>query len=60
LELNWGGILDSSYDEIKITFQLTLDGGRKIPTIKGEALFNFVRNSKEIWKISRWKDLSSF
>ena len=66
LELNWGGKLaegyvgDSTHYEIKITFQLTLDGGREIPTVKGEALFNFKQNSSAIWKISRWEDLSSF
>ena len=69
LELEWGSNLlrglhaardDSSTSEIKITFQLTLDGGRDIPTIKGEALFNFARNSDGIWKITRWEDLSSF
>ena len=66
LELNWGGKLyegymaDSNHYEIKITFQLTLDGGREIPTVKGEALFNFKQNSSDIWKIIRWEDLSSF
>ena len=66
LELNWGGklsegfISDSTFYEIKITFQLTLDGGRDIPTVKGEALFNFKRNRSEVWKNSRWEDLSSF
>ncbi len=66
LELFWGAILlenyrsDSTLSEIKITFQLTLDGGREIPTLKGEALFNFARRNKGIWKITRWEDLSSF
>ena len=66
LELNWGGKLfegyigDSTFYEIKTTFQLTLDGGREIPTIKGEALFNFKRNQSKVWRISRWEDLSSF
>ncbi len=69
LELEWGANLskivnktknDSLSSEIKITFQLTLDGGRDIPTIKGEALFNFIKNSDGIWKITRWEDLSSF
>lgn len=66
LELNWGGILfyefndDSSLSEIKITFQLTLDGGSEIPTVKGEALFNFRKRPAGIWTISRWEDLSSF
>lgn len=69
LELEWGAILskaipiaqnDSLTSEMKITFQLTLDSGREIPTIKGEALFNFIKNSEGIWKITRWEDLSSF
>jgi hypothetical protein len=65
IELIWGGILDSTAIDsttytIKITFQLTLDGGTDIPTIRGEARFNFVRNSSDIWKIKRWDDLSSF
>jgi hypothetical protein len=66
LELNWGGILyydfsgDSTESEMKITFQLTLDGGREIPTVKGEALFNFRRRPAGTWTITRWEDLSSF
>jgi len=66
LELNWGGKLsegfgaDSSLYEIKITFHLGLIGVEDIPTIKGEALFNFKRNPSGIWKITRWEDLSSF
>lgn len=68
LELDWGDIpalypeTDSlnSTSKIKLTFQLTLDGGREIPTIKGEAEFDFLKNPRGIWKITRWKDLSSF
>jgi len=69
LELDWGSNLlkdadimegDTLLSEMKITFQLTLDGGREIPTIKGEALFNFIKKSRGIWKITRWEDLSSF
>lgn len=66
LELNWGGVLidrpgaDSLNWEIKITFQLTLDGGREIPPLKGEALFEFLRHNDGVWRISRWDDLSSF
>jgi hypothetical protein len=66
LELNWGGKLsegfggDSTLYEIKITFQLSLIGDDDIPTVKGEALFNFKRNPSNVWKISRWEDLSSF
>jgi hypothetical protein len=51
---------DSTQYEIKITFNLTLGGGIDIPTISGEALFNFRKNSSGIWKITRWEDLSSF
>jgi hypothetical protein len=51
---------DSTFYEIKITFHLTLGGGVDIPTISGEALFNFIKNSSGVWKISRWEDLSSF
>jgi len=65
LELNWGSTLvneaiDSTEWEIKLTFQLTLDGGREIPTLKGEAIFNFRKKPSGIWKIIRWEDLSSF
>jgi len=69
LVLEWGSNLlknlemmedDTLLAEMKITFQLTLDGGREIPTIRGEALFNFIKNSDGIWKITRWEDLSSF
>jgi hypothetical protein len=64
LELDWGGtLLNEIYQDsslVKITFQLTLDGGRDIPTIRGEALFSFRRDKSEIWKITRWEDLSSF
>jgi len=74
LELNWGAILSQPIDykpdsllvaEIKIIFNLTFDGGIEIPTIKGEALFNFRKkyfgsDSTGIWLITRWEDLSSF
>jgi len=66
LELIWGTILfqdyssDSVRSEIKITFQLTFDGGTEIPTLKGEALFNFKKKSSGRWTIIRWEDLSSF
>jgi hypothetical protein len=51
---------DSTEYEIKILFQLTMGGGVDIPTIRGEALFNFRKNPSDIWKITRWEDLSSF
>ncbi|TFH01618.1 MAG: hypothetical protein E4H13_04405 [Calditrichales bacterium] len=60
LELNWGDTLSSTPNSIEITFQLTLDGGKEIPTIKGEAIFNFVQNADGMWRIERWEDLSSF
>ena len=43
-----------------VTFQLTLDGGREIPTITGEAFFEFAPRDPKIWRIVRWEDLSSF
>jgi hypothetical protein len=64
LELDWGNILtfDSTevQSEIKISFQLTLDGGQNYPTVKGDALFNFRQQPSGRWKIIRWEDLSSF
>ena len=66
LELIWGTILfyeyspDSVQSEIKVTFQLTFDGGTEIPTLKGEASFNFQKKSSGRWTITRWEDLSSF
>jgi hypothetical protein len=68
LELTWGEswrdslsytIVDDSAS-IRVTFQLTLDSGRDIPTIKGEADFIFRRGAKGIWRIRRWDDLSTF
>lgn len=65
-ELIWGTILfyeyslDSVQSEIKVTFQLTFDGGTEIPTLKGEALFNFQKKASGRWTITRWEDLSSF
>ena len=54
--------VDSTKTNMKttVTFQLTLDGGRKIPTIKGEAFFEFALRAKNIWRIVRWEDKSSF
>jgi hypothetical protein len=39
----------------KITYTLTLDGGRSIPPLNGEVIFRFIRR-KEKWYISRWED----
>jgi hypothetical protein len=64
LELDWGNILaydsTNAQSEIKISFQLTLDGGQNYPTVKGDALFNFRQQPSGRWKIIRWEDLSSF
>jgi hypothetical protein len=66
LELIWGTILnytfspDSLQSEIKVTLQLTFNGGTEIPTLKGEALFNFQKKISGRWTITRWEDLSHF
>lgn len=74
LDLEWGGTVFENYlneektrKEIKKTFTLTLNGGNRIPTIQGEALFFFRKrtlgtppDTTHIWKISRWEDLSKF
>ncbi len=73
LNLIWEGTVFSHFlndertlKEIKKVFSLTIDGGREIPTIKGEALFVFKKkplsadDTTGIWKIVRWEDLSSF
>lgn len=39
----------------KITFTLTLDGGKSIPPLNGEVIFRFIRR-EEKWYISRWED----
>ncbi len=54
--------VDSTKINIKttVTFQLTLDGGREVPTIKGEAFFEFAPRNQKLWRIVRWEDLSSF
>ncbi len=73
LNLIWEGTVYSRFinsehtlKEIKKVFSLTIDGGKEIPTIKGEALFVFkkkplsVKDTTGIWRIVRWEDLSSF
>lgn len=73
LSLIWEGTVYSrfinsehSLKEIKKVFSLTIDGGKEIPTIKGEALFVFKKkpispkDTTGIWRIVRWEDLSSF
>jgi hypothetical protein len=66
LELTWGYIpnpnfnQDSSRSDLRVSFQLILDGGKQVPAITGEALYNFIKNPDKNWRISRWEDLSSF
>ncbi len=66
INLMWGGTIfhyysdDSTESEIKKTFQLTLNGGKDIPALNGEALFYFKKEENGIWRISRWEDLSTF
>ena len=64
IELIWGDTLrhyiEDSSGEIKISFQLTFDGGREFPTITGEALFYFTKKNNDQWYITRWEDTASF
>jgi len=66
LELTWSYIpnpnynQDSTRSDLRVTFQLILDGGKQFPPITGEALYNFIKNPDKNWRISRWEDLSSF
>lgn len=66
LELTWGNIPTPNYNEdstksdLRVTFQLILDGGREFPAITGEALYNFNKHPDKKWRITRWEDLSSF
>lgn len=66
VNLMWGGTIyyyysnDSTVAEIKKTFQLTLNGGKDIPALNGEALFYFKKEESGIWRIIRWEDLSTF
>ncbi|MHB2148933.1 hypothetical protein ACX8XP_07760 [Calditrichota bacterium LG25] len=73
LNLTWEGTVYARYlneertlKEIKKVFSLVIDGGREIPTIRGEALFVFKKklfsanDTTGIWRIIRWEDLSSF
>lgn len=41
--------------EHTITFTLTLDGGRSIPTLIGEVRFSYARREGK-WLITRWED----
>ncbi len=66
INLLWGGTIyqyysnDSTVAEIKKTFQLTLNGGKDIPALNGEALFYINKEESGIWRITRWEDLSTF
>lgn len=59
LDVVWNTIirLDTSQTEpeYKITFTLTLDGGRAIPPLNGEVLFKFIIRGKKYY-ISLWED----
>ena len=64
IKLTWGDTLyskiEEGYAELKLIFTLTFDDGNDIPTLKGEAFFNFEKKSSGKWQIIRWEDLSSF
>ena len=66
INLTWGDTLSSNINEnrdeadIKLIFTLTFDNGIEIPTLKGEAFFNFKKKKTGKWAIIRWEDLSSF
>lgn len=64
IKLTWGNVLYSTIKddqaEIKLTFTLTFEDGTEIPTLKGEAIFNFVRKKTGKWTIIRWQDEGSF
>lgn len=59
LDVVWNTItpLDTSRlnPEFKVTFTLTLDGGRVIPPLNGEVLFQFILRGKKYY-ISLWED----
>lgn len=67
LDLVWGRIVNQSYVdddsliyELTANFQLTIDGGKVMPTITGTALFIFIKKPNGVWKITRWEDKSNF
>lgn len=59
IDLVWNNItiLDSTDTtaEYKITFTLTMDGGRSIPPLNGEVLFRFIQRAKKYY-ITFWED----
>ena len=64
INLTWGDTIISKLDttsaQLKLIFTLTFDSGTDIPTLKGEANFDFEKKKTGKWKIIRWEDLSSF
>ncbi len=64
INLTWSDTINSYIDStnaaIKLIFTLTFDDGSVIPTLRGEANFNFEKKNTGIWKIIRWEDFSSF
>ncbi len=60
LDVVWNTILpiDTTREspEYKVTYTLTLDGGRTIPPLNGEVLFKFILRRKKYY-ISLWEDL---
>lgn len=64
INLTWGNTLISNIDstnaEIKLSFTLTFDNGSTIPTLRGDASFNFEKKNSGKWNIVRWEDLGSF
>ena len=66
IQLDWGQYLVYNYNEdssrinIRLLFNLTLDGGIDIPPIRGEADFQINRNPDSLWRIIRWEDYSNF
>jgi hypothetical protein len=64
INLTWGDTIiskiDSSNAQLILIFTLTFDNGTDIPTLKGEANFNFEKKKSGKWKIIRWEDYSSF
>ncbi len=59
LDLTWNTIIaqndDTEEPEYRVTFTLTLDGGRSIPILNGEVLFRFILRGKKYY-ISLWRD----
>ena len=64
INLTWGDTIiskiDTSNAQLILIFTLTFDNGAEIPTLKGEANFNFEKKKSGKWKIIRWEDYSSF